>query len=500
MNETGGDRPNDDGLEGLDLGGNASREMEVEQPRRAASVTLRDEAEADRRAASLEAAQRSLSDALRITYRLMQVLIVALVVLFLFSGFRQVSENESAVKTRFGAVVEREIAPGFTISLPYPLGEVRTVSSADSTIVVREPFFPFLTDAQGRQDFATLRSGGEMSFNPIRSGSLITGDGNLAHMRLSVTYRRADATEYLRNLNPADEARLVAQAARAAAVRVAAGEPIESIVGEALAGLVSESEAGEDDERDPARAGDVGIEQVQRRIRELTQERLDAINSGLQVSSVIALDPFPPLRVLQQFTQVEQQIADSREVLDSLEREATRTLVEGAGEDYEKYLELIDLYEDATAEGNDELADQVFDAIRDAMTGEYTTTPVVIGDRDFGTIAAGGEATDIIRAAEADVDQAVRRAEAEHRRFLVKLEQMRDNPSVFFTRERTDALRAFFESDAIDIVPFAAAGVRDVRLLINNDPEVRREQERIRNSQERREAMERREAEAFADR
>jgi len=74
-------------------GGDGVNEMAVETPRRAASVQLTSEEVRERRAASFEAARSSLSEALSITYRILQLGVIALVALFLLSGFQQVDES-----------------------------------------------------------------------------------------------------------------------------------------------------------------------------------------------------------------------------------------------------------------------------------------------------------------------------------------------------------------------------------------------------------------------
>jgi len=476
------------------LGGARRDEMEIESPRRAASVTLRDEEEGGSRTASLEAAQRSLSDALRITYRLMQVLIAALVVLFLFSGFRQVGENQLAVKTRFGAVVERDIPPGFTIALPYPLGEVRTVSAADSTVEIVDAFFPELRGQQRALDFPNTGPGSPF-LDPRVAGSLITGDQNLAHSKWRVTYRRDDATDYLGNLLAADEERLVRAAVQSAAVRVASGVPIEALVGSSLAGLSGEGGGNLDAVRP-----DIGIEEIQRRVRELAQRRLASIDSGLLISSVIALEPYPPRRVLRAFRRVDDAISSARRSVENAERQATSTLVDAAGENYEEYLRLIDLYEDAVNTGNDRAADRVLDAIHGAMRGEYVSEPLVLGGVEIGRLAPRGEASRLIERAESDVNTMLQRAEAEHRTYLVRLRQMRDDPAVFFARERADALAELFEDPSIQVTTFATSDLERLELILNRDPDIARRQEQERNRRERDEAIRAREEQVFGDR
>jgi hypothetical protein len=275
--------------------------------------------------------------------------------------------------------------------------------------------------------------------------------------------------------------------------------PIGSLVGGSLAGL-SDSGTGEVSLEEEGAASLVDIEEVQRRVRELAQSRLDALDTGLLVSSVIAVEPYPPQRVLAEFRAVDRAISEARTAVERAEREAAGELVRAAGPDYETYLELIDLYEDRVDSGDGAGAEEVLSAIHAAMAGGYEDRELVIGDRSFGEIAARGRATSVIREAESYVTTILRRAEAEHRTFLVKLAQMRENPSVFFARERADAMIALFEGDGMQVETFLTPDLEDFQLMINDDPEIRRRVERLRNQLQRTEAMERREREALGDR
>ncbi|UCG55836.1 MAG: hypothetical protein JSU70_13305 [Phycisphaerales bacterium] len=86
-------------------------------------------AERDRQAGSgLDAAGRSLSEALRISFIILKVIMLALVVAFLASGFRIVDPDERALELRFGkirGVTEgRVLEPGPHWVFPYPIGEM----------------------------------------------------------------------------------------------------------------------------------------------------------------------------------------------------------------------------------------------------------------------------------------------------------------------------------------------------------------------------------------
>ena len=93
--------------------------MDIEAPRRVASAEFNVDAEIGSEAALREAmdpANKSLTDALHMSFRVLQFVIIVLLVLFLFSGFKTIGNNESGVATTWGRVwtISRASAPGST--------------------------------------------------------------------------------------------------------------------------------------------------------------------------------------------------------------------------------------------------------------------------------------------------------------------------------------------------------------------------------------------------
>ena len=95
--------------EGPIAGGVPSEEPLVEEPpRRAASAAFEVAAESGSAASlrdAMDPANQSLGEALRLSYRVLQLGILALVATFLLSGFQTVQDGSAGVKTLFGAIV-----------------------------------------------------------------------------------------------------------------------------------------------------------------------------------------------------------------------------------------------------------------------------------------------------------------------------------------------------------------------------------------------------------
>jgi len=76
----------------------------------------------------MDAASKSLSDALRISFAILKVIMIVLVVAFVVSGFKTVDSGERALVLRFGAIrgvgEERVLGPGWHWVFPYPIDEL----------------------------------------------------------------------------------------------------------------------------------------------------------------------------------------------------------------------------------------------------------------------------------------------------------------------------------------------------------------------------------------
>ncbi|MSR40824.1 MAG: hypothetical protein EXS10_02850 [Phycisphaerales bacterium] len=193
-------------------GSQEPRPLEVEEaPRRAASAVLGSgtnaSADGDMRDA-LDPANQSLGEALKLSYRILQLGVLALVVTFLFSGFQQVEEGFTGVKTLFGRIegegMDRQLEPGLHATWPYPVGDVVSVE-ARRTVRLDHEFWPVvkpnLRTIEEQIESATLTD----PLRPGADGSLLTRDGDLAHAKIEASYVVDDVVELL---EVADRARM----------------------------------------------------------------------------------------------------------------------------------------------------------------------------------------------------------------------------------------------------------------------------------------------------
>jgi len=187
-----------DGLSGLGLPIGDGQALAARTTQRAASVTLRQRGDAGDDSGSLDPATKSLGDALRITFRLLQAAMIVLLGLYLLSGFQSVKESERGMRLVLGRISAKDLPPGPQFSFPAPFGEMMKVQTGLQTEDIDKQFFPRLTEGEeklliDKEKGAAALAGGGDSLDPDADGHLITADGNIAHARWSLTWQRADA-------------------------------------------------------------------------------------------------------------------------------------------------------------------------------------------------------------------------------------------------------------------------------------------------------------------
>jgi len=149
-----------------------------------------------------DSGSQALSEALRSSFAIVKVIMVALVLIFIGSGIFTVPPNQKAVVLRFGksssAAKGQLLGPGLHWSWPYPIdekvfipiSELQTVSSSIGWYFVNADG----TDSQMG-----------MSLNPAVDGYTMTSDGNIIHARVTLDYRITDPISYVLNFEDAKE-------------------------------------------------------------------------------------------------------------------------------------------------------------------------------------------------------------------------------------------------------------------------------------------------------
>jgi membrane protease subunit HflK len=154
-----------------------------------------------------DAGSQALAEALRSSFAIVKFVMLALLVVFLCSGFFTVGPQERAIVLRMGKPVGTGegvlLGPGLHWSWPYPIDEYVKVSITGLQKVGSTVGWYATTP---EMEMAGTEPIAGPSLNPAIDGYAVTGDGNIIHTRANVTYRISDPIQYVFNFVNASNA------------------------------------------------------------------------------------------------------------------------------------------------------------------------------------------------------------------------------------------------------------------------------------------------------
>jgi len=137
-----------------------------------------------------DAGAQALADALRSSFNLIKLVMLLLVGAFIASGLFTVKPNQVAVKLRFGRPVgvgrEQLLQPGLHWKLPYPIDEVVYIPVGETHTLTSTSGWYAVTpeeEASGQTPPA------QPYLRPGADGYTLAGDGNIIHVRATMSYR-----------------------------------------------------------------------------------------------------------------------------------------------------------------------------------------------------------------------------------------------------------------------------------------------------------------------
>ena len=293
---------------------------------------------------AMDPANRSLADALQLSFRLLQVAIFCLLVLFLFSGFKTIETTQSGVATVWGRIVESDdLEPGLHMNWPAPVGEF-VLFQADGRVV--DDGDVFMTKGRGvdGQEQSVRRARLSDRIKPERDGSFMTSGGEIGHLSSTARFEVVGPREFLEAVGDENADRLVRLALQQATVSVAASHTLaelrSTLSSDALRGL----------------------------LRDSAQKMLDKANTGIRIAEVtLPEEPNPPLfmqKSFEDFSRIRQEVQGD---IESAQQSAQEQLIAAAGEHYRDLEQLLAEYEDAW--GDDARTSEVLKQV-DAMFSE----------------------------------------------------------------------------------------------------------------------------------
>jgi membrane protease subunit HflK len=205
-------------------------------------------------------------------WRRMHWWIVAMVVLYAFSGITIVKSDEVAVILRWGRLVGdtpalQEHAPGLLFALPRPIDTVVRVPVRH----INEVAVTTLAPAEDPGDYAS-------TLDPVTDGYALTGDQNIVHATVVARYRIRDAAEWAFYGPSADD---VLRVEVTAAMVQSLGEVgVDRVLADGRKDLIAKA-------------------------TERAQAGLDACHSGLELASLELTRLSPPGALASEFTAVQ---------------------------------------------------------------------------------------------------------------------------------------------------------------------------------------------------
>lgn len=380
----------------------------------------------------LDAASASLSDALRLSFRLLKISMLVLVGAYFFSGGGCVQPDEQLVVLRFGKITGAPLGPGFHFSLPYPIDERILVPVRAPKREEIRLFWIRVREEDKGKEIDELSAGGS-TLDPVADGALLTGDKNLIHLLVQVTYTIADAAAYVSNV--VDESELVRSATESSMIAVVAGQEVDGI----LRGQSTDT---------------ISLE-VRRRL----QRRLDALETGLRVEIVSVESKTPPLQVRRAFTDVQRAESVQLQTIEEARTLSSKTLNAAAGAAHEIIYAKIQEYERARDGGEEERAE----VVRQELI-------VLLSDR------ATGEAARLIQEAQTYRENVVQEVDAEVRRFQQLLPTYRSNPAFLVATLWLETQKTILSNKRVEKY-FVGNLPDEIRLLVTENPQGKRELE-----------------------
>ena len=252
----------------------------------------------------LDAAGKSLSEALRISFAILKVIMIVLVLVFLASGFRTVGSDEQALVLRFGKIrgagEKRLLGPGLKLLFPFPIHDIVKVPVAKKINLPINSFWYFQTAREKLAQSQKTRIPIPQALNPIKDGYCTirsekrsrrsagsTGsDYNIVHSKWQLTYQIVDPERFFKNVYVED----IKPGESYYDVIIMSITPLlENLFEDAVVTAMVNYTVDE--------ALFLSQDRITRHVQKLSQEKLDDIESGIRAVSVQLIEMKWPRQV-----------------------------------------------------------------------------------------------------------------------------------------------------------------------------------------------------------
>lgn len=407
----------------------------------------------------LDTASKSLSEALRISFAILKVIMVILIIAFLASGFVTVGPDEQAVVLRFGKIREAGLLdPGPHWVFPYPIDEVIKIPVKTKVSLSIDSFWYFQTQADILANRRPrVRPG--MGLRPLMDGYSLTrseqdtevlagadgSDYNIVHTKWQLTYQIDDPDRFfrgvhVREIKPGDDY-----------FEVITGEDgvkplLENLFEDAVVTTMVNYTI---DEAIASRSA------IPKDVKSLLQDKLDKINSGIRVESVQLTSSEPPVPTREAFEASIRASQTSQKAITDAETYATNTLNEAAGPLAEQ-LHAALMSETVSREREEALWEDVSGTARERLADALAYQ------------------TQVVETAKANADYLQR-----------LLPEYKERPKLVLQKLYLDAMKRIYENADEKFVVQSTVGAKEgeIRVMLNKDPSLKPKKRESRDDQ-----------------
>jgi membrane protease subunit HflK len=253
-----------------------------------------------------DASSQALAEAMRSSFVIVQIIMVALVLVFLGSGFFTVGPQEQAIILRLGRPVEggRLFGPGAHWAWPHPIDEVvklriTSLTNADASV-------GWYQTPEERANNVPTPSSGPSKLNPAIITYALTADTNIIHVWATAYYRITDPSVFIFKFVNASA--FITNALNNALLRASSEFPVDGI-------LTSNQAAFR--------------ERVEQQVRDL----IDAQHLGVTVDvGAVTVGHSPPLYLQAKFAEVVKATQERDRLLKAAQSYANTNVARATGE------------------------------------------------------------------------------------------------------------------------------------------------------------------------
>lgn len=380
---------------------------------------------------AMDTAHKSLAASLQLSFRALQLAMIVLVCLYLVSGFRTVEDSQTGVGTFFGAISDEQgLHPGLQTNWPPPIGGFEIFDAQNREADIGGVFRPRI-DARLSHEQRLTKTKSTDGLVPGRDGSLLTADGDLAHIEISAIWEIIDPIQYANSIPDANGSIFVEIALEEAAVHVVGELTLEELL-------------------------DKPLEELRSLLHNEAQKTLNALQCGVRVSDIILpTEPEPPLFIQKSYAAFDSAKINAETSVERARASAHETLIEAAGSNYEELLSLITVYEQSAEQGNETKKQVTLDAINQMLRDDEIS----------------GRAANKISIAEGYRAQIETTLGQDFRRFQSLLPTYREHPELVVQNKWFDMYSAVLSNPDVETM-FVPSFIANVKLGITGSDQI----------------------------